>query len=401
MMNAKRSNLHTAWKYFFLLPVLVFLACLLNQPVAKAQATKETAKKEEKSKNKNGMDLEGSWFATIKGEKISIQFKSDEDEDNSFNSSSFELKDFTTLPKGTTGTFKLTREAGTMEFTGKFEGDQGMGKYKFVPDNAYGTEMEKHITEKLSDRDLLVFFFIDIKKSYPQMLKNQGYTDIDKDELIPLAALNVDEAYIKSLKASGFKNLGLKDLIPFKSLKIDGAYIKEIRESYPDISAHQLISFKAQGIDKNYIQKVRNAESKGEKDADNDAENPEHLVALKSLDVDEEYINSFKSVGLTNIPSKDIIPMKSLGITAEFVKGFQSIGYTDIRPSELIPLKSQHVTPEYIKGFEAIGFKEIPLQQVIALKAMEITPSYIKSMKEKGFNYKNIEKYIQLKSIDN
>src|SRR4249919_2318214 len=30
MMNAKKSNLHTAWKYFFLLPVLVLFACLLN-----------------------------------------------------------------------------------------------------------------------------------------------------------------------------------------------------------------------------------------------------------------------------------------------------------------------------------------------------------------------------------
>ena len=30
MMNSKRSNLHTAWKYFFLVPVLAFLACLLK-----------------------------------------------------------------------------------------------------------------------------------------------------------------------------------------------------------------------------------------------------------------------------------------------------------------------------------------------------------------------------------
>jgi hypothetical protein len=40
MMNSKRSNLHTAWKYFFLVPVLAFLACLLNEPAAKGQSTK-------------------------------------------------------------------------------------------------------------------------------------------------------------------------------------------------------------------------------------------------------------------------------------------------------------------------------------------------------------------------
>ncbi len=35
-MNVKKSNLHTAWKYCFLLPLLVFLVCLLNEPVAYA-----------------------------------------------------------------------------------------------------------------------------------------------------------------------------------------------------------------------------------------------------------------------------------------------------------------------------------------------------------------------------
>src|SRR5204863_7148188 len=41
MMNSKRSTLHTAWKYFFLLPVLAFLACLLNEPAAKGQTNEK------------------------------------------------------------------------------------------------------------------------------------------------------------------------------------------------------------------------------------------------------------------------------------------------------------------------------------------------------------------------
>src|SRR5215471_10789324 len=41
MMNSKRSNLHTAWKYFFLIPVLAFLACLLNEPIASGQDVKK------------------------------------------------------------------------------------------------------------------------------------------------------------------------------------------------------------------------------------------------------------------------------------------------------------------------------------------------------------------------
>src|SRR6478736_410278 len=40
MMNAKKSSMHTTWKYFFLLPLLIAAASLLNEPVAKAQNNK-------------------------------------------------------------------------------------------------------------------------------------------------------------------------------------------------------------------------------------------------------------------------------------------------------------------------------------------------------------------------
>jgi hypothetical protein len=43
------------------------------------------------------------------------------------------LNEFKDLPRGKEGTFSLTCEAGTMDFTGKFEGDKGMGQYKFSP----------------------------------------------------------------------------------------------------------------------------------------------------------------------------------------------------------------------------------------------------------------------------
>src|SRR6187455_3379943 len=60
MMNTKRSNLHTAWKYFFLMPVLAFLACLFNEPVAYGQNDQKVAKTEKSDTYHNhGMETEG------------------------------------------------------------------------------------------------------------------------------------------------------------------------------------------------------------------------------------------------------------------------------------------------------------------------------------------------------
>src|SRR5436853_3333826 len=105
-----------------------------------------------------------------------MQYRDDNDE-SSYNGNTFMLSEFSALPRDKAGSFTLTREAGTMEFTGKFEGDKGMGTYKFTPNKTYGDNMRKEGINVSSDKDLMVFFFVNIKQSYVQMLKQNGYTN--------------------------------------------------------------------------------------------------------------------------------------------------------------------------------------------------------------------------------
>ena len=469
MMNSKRSNLHTAWKYFFLVPVLALLACILNEPSAKGQSTNPNIEKQTNNENKHnhGMQAEGYWFAVIKNDKVNIRFsdeKMDDDSDShhhSYSGETFKLSDLGTLPKGTSGTFTITREAGKMEMTGKFEGNTGMGTYKFTADKAYVDYMNKELKENLDEDDQMAFFFINIKKDFVTMLKSEGYTNLDKDDVIPVAALGIDQAYLRSIKSAGFKDESLEHFVSMKALGIDGKYIEEIRSAgYKNITADQLVAFKAQGIDKKYIESVRQMKgdkgdkgSKGSKDDDAD-----DIVSYKAMNITPEYINSFKAVGLTNIPHDQLVSFKAVGVTPEYVKGwynlgfkdidpedfvgmksqnvtpefmksFTDLGYKNVKPEDLVAfkalgitadyvksfqaagykvtdldnltgLKSQNITPEYIKSFESAGFKNIDLDEIVAVKAVGVTPEWIKDMRSKGFNYDKLEKYVTLKTLD-
>jgi len=457
MMNIKRSNLHTAWKYFFLVPVLAFLACLLNEPAANAQNDKNAKnEKNEKQVRNHDIETEGSWFATMKGEKISIQFKRDDDVDNnSFSGNTYKLSELSPAPKEGPVTFKINRDAGTIEFTGRFEGNTGMGHYKFVADKSYADQLSNELKEKLDDRDMLVFFFVNVKKGFVTMLKNEGYSNVTKDDLIPVAALGVDQAYIRSVKNAGFKDVSLEKLVSLKALGVDDKYITEIRSTYKDISTDQLVSFKAQGIDKKYIESVR--EMKGDK-GDKGGKEADDIISYKAMNITPEFINSFKAVGLTNLPHDQLVSFKAVGVTPEYVKGWHNLGFKDIEPDELVGMKAQNVTPEYmksftemgyknvkpenlvsfralgitpewirsfesvgyknieveelaglkaqnitpefIKSFEDVGFKNIDIEEIVAVKAVGVTPEYIKDMKAKGFNYNSLQKYITLKSIE-
>ncbi len=442
MMNSKKSNVHTTWKYFFLLPMMVLFVCFFNEPMAQSRHSGSKEKINSVNDDKDGMKTTGNWFATIREDRVNIQFRNEDEDDNHSSGTTFRLNELGTLPVDKQGTFTLIRDAGTMEFTGKFEGNKGMGDYKFVPSKSFGEEMRREGVDISSDKDLMVFFIVNIKRSYVEMLKRNGYTKLNKDNLVPLAALDISEAYISSIKQAGFKDIDLDNLVPFKAMNIDKAYIEEIRNAgYKDLTPDKVITFKAQGIDGKYIADFRSAakakdteegrNANDQKDAgskSDDKVDEDDLIAFKAMNIDNAFVESFKGLGYTNIPNSDLIAMKSLGITAEYMKSLQNAGYPNITPGDAVAMKSLGVTPEYIKSFRNAGYTDIKADDMIALKSQNVTPAllkeykdlgfsdldigdvlgakatgtspaFIKSMREKGHNLKSLDKYIALKSV--
>jgi beta-lactamase regulating signal transducer with metallopeptidase domain len=399
MMNAKRSNVHTAWKYFFILPLLVLFVCLLNEPVAVGQSNSASKKdKGEKIKHSQGMETEGAWFATIKDDKVSIQFKNDDD-DNSLNSTTFLLTELKGLQKEGSGTFSIEREAGSMQFTGRFEGNAGMGRYKFTSNKAFADFLRTEGINDSDEKDMMAYFIVDVKKSYVQMLKQHGYTGLGKNELLPLAALKIDGPYIESLKKSGFTGLSVHELIPLKAMGIDSDYIQEIRKAgYSNISANQLVSFKAQNINGKFISDMRDAAKKEGKPDPVDNESPDDIVAFKAMNVDPAYVKSLSDVGLKNLSNSDLIAMKAQGISAEYIKNLQTAGYKDISASDLIAIKAQNITPEFIRGFASVGWNNISYSDAIPLKAMGVTPEFVQNFRDIGYQNISIENTVALKA---
>jgi hypothetical protein len=277
MMNARRSNIHTMWKYFFLAPLMGGLACALNTPAAFSKpAHDQIADAKVNTAIKVNVHVkpsinfhftndqtEGAWFATIKAENVRMEFKSDDDEHNWSSSSDFKLSEFSALPRDTKADFTLKREAGTILFSGKFEGNDGYGHYKFTADNDFTTFLKGQGIEDIETGDSFAFFILNVSKSYLEMLHSNGYKDISKSDLISMAALKVDEPYIKMWKENGFNDLTPNQLVSGKALHVTSEYVAEIRKAgYKDLSFDELISFKAQHIDAAYINSIKKAKLK-------------------------------------------------------------------------------------------------------------------------------------------
>ena len=507
MMNAQHSSIHTVWKYFFLLPLLVFLVCALNHTAAIAQTAgspKKNAKPVTKTTdtltdtisgisvqvnpdiklspnvqvnptlqvNPNlqvvtpdqqvttnlqlsqnlqvtpnvqlaplNMNLDinvstgnhlqgdtsrpgtradrtqGSWFATSKDDKLSIEFRGESEEHNWSNNSYIPRSEFTGLTSTGKVEFRLVREAGTITFTGQFDGDQGFGHYTFQPNAEYAASLRKmEITA--DENDMVTFFFLNIKKDYIAMLQANGYPHISKNHIISMAALHIDEPFIRSWKDLGYTELSEERLISAKAMRLDRAYVEDLRKAgYDHLPMENLISFKALGINGDYVRRLNPASPLPAQDLitykslkidsayvaslkrAGYSDIPAHdLVTLKSMHIDGEFIQSFRDIGYTDIPVHDLVTLKSMHVTPEYIKGFRDIGYQDIPVGTLVSLKSLGITPAYIKDFNSLGFKNIPLNQLHSLKAMGVTADYVNKMREKGFVSDNLEKYIRLKT---
>jgi len=408
MMNAKKSNIHTMWKYFILLPLMAGLACALNQTVAYSQSAKAKtiAKDKAPMHHKMHMATEGTWFATIKGEKVRMEFRSDDDDHNWSNNDSFLLTEFSSIPKDTKAEFTVKRDAGTVLFNGKFDGDQGYGHYKFTADKSFVEYLKNEGIRDMddTDNDEFAFFLINISKSYVGMLKTNGYGNISKNELISMAALKVDEPFIKFWKEEGYAHLDANELVSAKALGLNKAYVHEIHEAgYKDLDFNQLISFKAQGIDAKYIAafkktKLNLGDNKDSK-AEPDIPRAEDISSFKAMHIDSGYIQQLKNAGYDHVPFNELTSMKAVGVTPEYVKKLADIGYKNIPANELVSMKSVGVNPDYVKSLADIGYKNIPANELVSLKSVGVNPDYVKGMVDIGYKSIPANELVSLKSV--
>ena len=388
MMNAKKSNIHIMWKYFFLVPLLGILACALNDPAAYSQVAKTSVHNQNHAHRFNNKETEGAWFATIKADKIRIEFRSDSDDHNWSSNTDFKLSEFSSLPRDKKGDFSLTREAGTILFNGKFDGDEGYGHYKFTADPQFKAFLSQHGITDIEDGDDFAFFVINIKKDYVVMLENNGYKGISKNNLIAMGALKVDEPYINFWKEAGYADLTPDQLVSGKALGINAGYVNEIRKAgYNHLSFDQLVSFKATGVDAKFISGLHGANTKTGKPGNVVAENmpAEDVVSVKALNVDATYINSLQNAGYSNIPINELTSMKAVGVTPEYIQELVLAGYKNIPPNDLVSMKSVGVTPAYVKSLAAIGYKNISPNELTSMKSVGVTPEYVASLKASGY----------------
>jgi hypothetical protein len=337
--------------------------------------------------------LEGAWFATSSSseDKIHFELKRENENGNWNNSFSVEKSEFNPFPGQGNVEFKLTREAGTLNFKGQFDGQEGFGHFRFAPDETYFNALKQMGLDDEGRR--FAFFTLNIKKDYAAMLV-KAFPHLSMHELISCAAQHIDADFIKYWQGTGITDLdNPRSLISLKSMHIDRAYVDELKAAgYDHLQLHELISMKSQHIDGSYIRSLG-------KSKDNEPIPVRDIISYKAMRIDSGYIASLRSVGYSNLDRNQLFPMYSQHVSADFIKGFQDIGYKDLSARDLVSLKVMNITPEYVKSFRDIGYKDIDIRQLHSFKAQNITPEFIKGWRDLGYDDLGANQLASLKAV--
>jgi len=197
--------------------------------------------------------------------------------------------------------FRLTREAGTIECEGTFTNGKGSGTFTFTPNQAFVSGMESR-GYKLSDEKLFASATLDLTLGFVDDLKSAGFGDLGVEDLFKARIFNITPQYMAEMKATGFPNMGMEDLVKGRIFKIDADYVRQVKD----------MGFENKDF--------------------------EGLVKFRIFKVTPEFLTELKTEGFTNVSSEDVVKFRIFNIDQDFIRKAKA-EEPNITVEELVQMK--------------------------------------------------------------
>lgn len=317
----------------------------------------------------------------------------------------------------------ISRPAGTLQFSGKIEGAEGFGKFKFVPDDSYIARLEKEGIQPIDQHLMIQLFWANFSQNYVAELKKSGFREVDADKLVQLAVFKVDNSEADKLKkmASGLSDatITIDDLIQLKVANVQPEMLEAYRErGLTDLDLSQVVAFSMLEVDPGYMKSMQEL-GLGAFDA-------EAMTAAKVNGVTPEYVRNMQATGIKGLDLETVMSLKIHGVEPKDVKALEAAGFDISDVETLLSAQIHGIDPAFISEVETWGFRKPTMEDLVSIKIHginaqmiqdlrdagiqkldisdlvnaqihDISPEYIRKMAEKGYRFDRIDDYVDLK----
>jgi hypothetical protein len=264
--------------------------------------------------------VSGTWEASIKEkspDKIQLSFERKTEHGRNQNGSSYSFSEIQGLSREQTQngrvSFRLVRDAGTIECEGTFVNGRGSGTFTFVPNRVYIDAMRSR--------------GFDIEKGW----KDDDRQDSIDERLLTAAMLNVTVALADDLRSANFPNLDFGDLFKAAIFKIDGKFMAEMKATgFPNLGMEELVKARIFKIDADFVRKI--------KDMGFGTTDFENLVKYSIFKVTPEFLADLKAEGLNDLTAEDVVKARIFKIDADFIRKAKA-EVPDVTMEQLVQMK--------------------------------------------------------------
>jgi hypothetical protein len=302
MMDAKKSNVHTSWKYFFLLPLLFLFMSLFGEPIAQSHSSSKSLQAEMKPVTEDAAPPSTGIEDRVARETGRIQKPVADDKIanvKNLQDSDRRKNDLPATKKGVDSNYE----------------------YNSGYDFKFNSGVPKNDTTD-----------IDALTTYVQSLEQTGYRNLSLHQLSLLKSAGVSADFIKTLHSLGFSDIQIEDLAAAKKMAIGTNYINQVRGmGYPDINMQQVVQFKRLGISEEYIRKFGDLGFKNIPAG--------QLIPLKFHKATPELAQEYRKLGISVEQVHELTAAQVWGLSPAFVVKMKEKGYTYTSLQDYIKLK--------------------------------------------------------------
>jgi hypothetical protein len=252
--------------------------------------------------------ITGEWHGSItkQGEKINLNFERTSDKGHNNFGHTFDFAEVgltkEQVQRGGAVTFRLAREAGTIDAEGSFQDGKGSGTFRFTPNMAFVSAMKSRGFDFEQDLDgrkdvhpveerLFAAASLNVTTALADDLLSANFGKLDVGDLLKAAIFKVDSTYMREMKATGFPNLTFNDLVKARIFKINADFVRRASEmGFRDQSFEGLVKMSIFKVTPEFLAEVRN---EGLTDL-----KIEEVVKLRIFHIDGEYIRKARSEGV-------------------------------------------------------------------------------------------------------
>jgi hypothetical protein len=246
--------------------------------------------------------ITGEWTANSneqKDGKIYLSFERRTGKGRNQNGQNYDYADLQGLTREQTQngkvSFRLVREAGTIDCEGSFTNGRGSGTFTFTPNTGFIDAMKargfdftqsksKYGPENDVNDRLFAAATIGVTTKLADDLNSANFGPLTVDDLFKAAIFKITPEFMSEMKATGFPNLGMEDLVKARIFKIDADYVRQVREM---------------GFDK---------------------EDFEGLVKFRIFKVTPELLASLKNEGFNDLSAEQVVKFRIFNIDQDFIR---------------------------------------------------------------------------------